>query len=432
MQVLFVLLIFVLVAFLRNLHVAGSDLTPSYLACRIMVDGEQSHLYNHDPVLFNHLSDPAWTAAAVEGGIGAVSNVPPYVQTPLWAYSLEPLCTHLSYARFVKLFLFLELMCFAAVLWIIARYWAPRLFHPLWLAGICLCLYTTETFQYALALAQTHIFFFLLSVLALLLARSRHHGWAGFLLALAAAVKITPGFLLIYWLMTRRWKAALSFTISSVLLLGITVLLTSRTVTGDYFHEISATSNVLLVAFNNQSLAAWWMGHFYPRSELFVWHILRLPPVMKIASTLLSLISAAVGGLMDRDSALERTGFRPYGAAVAIVGTMIFAPIAWSHYSIVLLLPVMLLLDVNRDHRTRLAIVFALVILALNLYPLAYRAVLMHSFQPGFLHHKEVSITRSQFFAGVLSLAAMGWLFVMRREQAAEQKSMGVTTAMVG
>lgn len=433
LQVGLVLILFAVVSFIRHYGVRGSDLAPSYLGCRVLAAGDAGHLYAHDPILFNHVYDPAWTAAEIRSGMGADYNTPPYVQTPLWAWSLKPICTRMAFPRFARLFLALMLLCFAATLWLVARYWTPRLFHPAWIALICIGLYLTEAFQYSLSLVQTHIFFVLLMVAAMTLAAKKRGVWAGLLLAVAAAVKITPGLLLLYWLARRQWKAAASFGVASAAIVAITAAVAGPTVFMAYLTELSRTSNVLLVAFNNQSLAAWWMGHRYPASDLFVWNILRLPFGVKLISTLLSVASVVVGGWMDNGQPPGKTGgIRLSGAAFAMAGATIFAPIAWSHYSILLVVPVMILIDAhlqrssNRRERW-IFLALALAVFALNLYPLSYREVLMHPFTLRVLGNRPLSLVRSQFYAGLLAMAGM-WL-VTRWTRGAGREAAATQTA---
>jgi carbon starvation protein CstA len=118
---------------------------------------------------------------------------------------------------------------------------------------------------------------------------------------------------------------------------------------------------------------------------------------------------------MDHVSTKETGAAMPYfGAAFAMVGTMIFAPIAWSHYSVLLVVPAMLLMEAALRERVRFKwrycfALIALVVLALNLYPLSYREILMHAFKPRALGGRSVSLVRSQFYAGLCSMLGM-WL----------------------
>jgi hypothetical protein len=412
-----VLLVFCVLSVMREIHAPGSDLAPSYLGCRVIADGAQSHLYAHDPVLFNHLYDPAWTIAAIEGRMGGGYNSPPYVQTPLWVWSLQPLCTHLTYRYFKGLFLVLMMFCLAMAIWLVAGHWAPRVFHPGWIALICTGLYATETFHYAITLVQTHILFVLVTLVALMIAK-RHPLEAGMMLAMAAAVKITPGLLMFYWLVTKQWKAAAAFVVASLALLGITLAAVGPPVFQAYLQTLGQNSHVLLVAFNNQSFAAWREGQHFPTSELYIWHVLRLPVPMRLTTLVASVGLSLFGGWMDRRTALTRPNGPPYGGMFAMVGSMMFATIAWSHYYILLAVPVMMMIDVALSERgtarAKWLATMAVAILVLNLYPICWRALLMH---PYTVYGYPVSLVRSQFYSGVVAMLGL-WVMSVKTRRA--------------
>ncbi len=403
LAVLAVLLAFAVLGFVRHIGVVAPDLSSSYVGCRLVADGESAHLFAHDSILFNAELDPAWLATAQHAHFAPLSLLHPYVQTPLWAWSLRPLCEHTDFPHFSLVFIALFLLATCATLWLAARFWSTHLFHPVWIAILCAAFSRTEPFKYALALVQTHILFLFLAVAAIILARRGHPIAAGILLALAASVKITPGFLVLYWLTTRQWRASISFLAASFALLALTVAATGPTVFLAYLAELRWLSSVLLVAFNNQSLAAAWMSHRLP-AEFFTWRIYPMPAGLKLAGTLLCLAAPVVGGLLDRN---VPNGTRPpYGAVFTMLACTLFTPIAWNHYYILLILPAIFLLDRSvdefaarrRPHAT-LWLALLAVIVALNLYPIAFGAVLQV--------FKSFSILHSQFYSGLLALLAL-------------------------
>ncbi|HEY0914140.1 MAG TPA: hypothetical protein VGE22_04650, partial [Solimonas sp.] len=135
----------------------GDDLSSSYVACHLMADGGQAHLYDHHPERFHVVDSPAWTDKARE--IRFEGFLHPYVQTPLWAWALQPLCTSLDYGSFSTLFLFLALFSIALMIELAARFWAPRFLAPLPLALLLGAIAATTPFSYALWLIQTHAMF---------------------------------------------------------------------------------------------------------------------------------------------------------------------------------------------------------------------------------------------------------------------------------
>ncbi|MGI4757820.1 MAG: glycosyltransferase family 87 protein [Janthinobacterium lividum] len=353
--ILLILAVFAFCGIRRGLHQDSDDLSSSFIGCRLIAKGQVSHLYAHDPKSFAEIGpDAPWQDAADEGGFEAYLH--PYVQTPLWAWSLRPLCTQASggFYLFQRTFTVLMLCSFAACIWLVAFFWARSFYNPFAIALICLAFWFAEPFQYALSLMQTHVLFFLLTLLSLVLAERGRPIFAGILLALAAAVKITPAALLIYWLLTRRWKAAASMAAASAVLWIAAYLAVGPSVMQEYRATLDRVSHVLLLSQNNQSFAAWIMSRAYPAKEVLAFNTFVLPGWVRVVSSALFLLFTCVGGLIDRRTADSGSGSAPgqsvarkapIGAMVALVAATIFAPISWTHYSIILVAPLMILLN---------------------------------------------------------------------------------------
>lgn len=402
-QVFLILAAFALAGFYSYRSTPGEDLSSSYLGCRVLAARQPDHLYSHDPSSFDKIGDPVWAGFSRTTFLKSLDHVHPYVQTPLWAYAIGPLCTRTGYSAFRTLFLALEVTLFSALLWLVAAAWTPQVLHPGWMAAIAFVFWISVPVRYSLQLAQTHILFLFPAVLALVLARK--HPWlAGALLAVAAEVKITPGYLFLYWILVRRYKAALSFSVCSVAFVLITGLTTGWALYNVYLQNLSAASNVLLVAYNNQSLAAWAMGFHYTAADFDSWQMHPLPAVLKFGSVLLAILAALGGSLLDRES----PDGPPFGAVFALIACTIFAPIAWSHYFFLLVIPCMMLTARLRSRRSLPMLAILSLVIVLNIVP--------HRYTEGSLH-----LIRPQFYAAALSLAAM----VLLRRQASEMARLG-------
>ncbi len=405
-RVLIVLAIFWAAGVWQYRTETGDDLAASYVGCRLVATGNASHLYSYSPGVFADVGpDTAWKKASAEGNFTGFLH--PYVQTPLWAYMLRPLCMRMSFPGFDLLFAGLTMLAFATTLWLIAARWALDLLNPLAMGTICLALWFSEPFRYAMFLMQTHVLFFFLTLAALALAE-RRPGWAGLLLAIAAAVKITPGFLLIYWLLTRRWRAAASMAGWSAVLAATTVAVAGRALMGEYLAGLHRVGETLLVSLNNQSFAAWCMGRFYATDELYDLEIFPLPTALRVGSMALLLGFTLAGGWIDRR---QGEGTVPLGAMMAIVAATVFSPIAWTHYFIVLAAPLMLLAVESRALRSRLIWATLGVVALLNFQPVA--AGIIDNDVYGW------TVVRSHFYSGVLCLGALGYA-AWRRSRATE------------
>lgn len=395
-SILFVMALFVLCGLIVYADAEGGDLSSSYVGCRLLDTHQATHLYAHDRQNFAAIgADDAWQRMADAGGYEAFLH--PYVQTPLWGFTLRPLCARTSFRQFEWVFAVLELLSFAGCTWLVARYWAPSLFHPVALAAALIALWFSEPFRYAMDLMQTHILFLLLTVAAILLAEKKRPGLAGFLLACAAAVKITPAVVVVYWLARGRWKAAGSMLLSSALLWMVTVACVGRPLAATYLVELHRVSRVLLVSFNNQSFAAWAMARFYPYKDVLAFRVLQLPDSIRMLSGVLMVGFAALGGWFDRFR--TNTAVAPMGAFLPLIAGTLFAPIEWSHYFVVLLFPCMALLERRTERGFRWVWVAVGAILLLNLRPISPNLDLETPY--GFV------LLRSQFYAGLLCLASV-------------------------
>lgn len=394
LSVVAVLAVFVVAGVVKYGRGTGDDLAASYVGCRIAAEGNAAHLYSYSPGVFADIGpDAIWKVTARRGGFSGFLH--PYVQTPLWAYALRPLCTGMSFAAFNLLFAVMTMVGMAASLWLIAARWAPSLFHPAAMGIIVVALWLSEPFRYAMFLMQTHVLFFFLILAALVLAERRPRA-AGLLLAVAASVKITPGFLLLYWIITRRWRAAGWMVGWSAALLGATVLVAGRGLFAVYLAGLHRIAETLLVSLNNQSFAAWAMGRFYALDEIYDLQIFPLPAAVRFGSMGLLLACTVAGGMIDRRRVANAA---PLGAMLALVGATIFSPIAWTHYFIVLVAPLMLLVEENRQLRSTWLWGMIAVMVMLNLQPLA-PAIIENDVYPW-------TILRSHFYSGMLCMVGL-------------------------
>ena len=400
----------------------GDDLASSYVGSRLLAEGLGSHLFHYDRVSFAEIGeDDTWTVVAKQGHFEGFLH--PYVQTPLWAWMLEPLCRRISFPAFNRIFTMLTMLSFAGGIWLTARYWARSFLHPLALAAVCVLLALSQPFQYAMDLNQTHMLFVFLTIAALVLAEKDQPVWAGLLLACAAAVKVTPGLLVVYWLMTGRWKAVASTLLWSGLFWAGTVLAVGKPLMEAYVSNLHRISRVLLVSQNNQSFAAWIMAHRYPPDEVFDINIFPLPRAVSAASSALMVAFTAWGGWIDRRRNGEGRANAPLGAMMAIVAATAFAPIAWTHYAIVLLFPLMVLIDRNRrSHRWWMYLLIIAVAL-LNYRPFATDII------NGMIG--PLSVIRGQFFACLLTLAGLSITAWQQADRANEARPVAEETGLL-
>lgn len=326
-----ILLVFVCLTLLATRDVPGKDLAVSYIGCKAVSEGQAHALYDHvEGDRHFQIAKPLWQDIAARAGYH--DELFPYVQTPLWAYSLQPLCTNMDWPSFAGLFHVLTALSFAAMGWISVRHIAGE--RSSMVLGLTLAvLWLSMPMHYSFFLLQTHPLIVLTAIAAMVLAEKNRPITAGLLLALAATIKITPVLLGIYWLMTKRWTAFSTLTLTCLALLGLTFAWAGWDVTLQYIHEIKYLAGIGLVAPNNHSLPGVIVG--LEVEDLWDPHMVSiLPAWLKMTSTALSVVTIALAGWLRR----HRASFAPT-LTIALLGMTIFAPIAWSHYYIILIVP---------------------------------------------------------------------------------------------
>ena len=87
---------------------------------------------------------------------------------------------------------------------------------------------------------------------------------------------------------------------------------------------------------------------------------------------------------------------------MGVLAATVFAPIAWTHYSIVLVAPLMMLWQENEKVRSRWVWIGMGAILVLNYRPLAVDVL---GWQVD-----RYSLVRSSFWASILCLGILGWV----------------------
>ncbi|MGR6035207.1 MAG: glycosyltransferase family 87 protein [Candidatus Nitrosoglobus sp.] len=381
---------FIVYSLIRFLDAPGDDLSSSYIACRLLANGGSSHLYDFHPELFHVVDTAPWISTAADAQFSGFLH--PYVQTPLWAWALQPLCTKLTFSAFSTIFLCIALLSLATTIEIVARAWADNFLRPFPLVFLLAAIALSTPFQYAMWLVQTHALFLMLTVAALYLAQRDRSFQAGALLALACAVKITPGLLAIYWLIGGRRQAALWFVLCSLGLALLTVVAVGANLTLDYVHSMRRVSNVLLVSFNNQSLVAW-LASQSMLSELGSWRMLPLTPLLKIVSLIASLVGVAFAGWMSK-----RYEWAGASAALALIVITIFSPIAWTHYFLVLIPAVMILSNIGGV----LPLMVAVITFILNTTPVAIDPIAPYL--------ASMTMVRSHFISAVILMFVMALL----------------------
>ena len=369
----------------------GWDLTASYVAGRLAGTGQIQAIYDlrNAP---DGVMPPAWQQAARQGGI-TDGVVTPYVQTPLWAWVVAPLATLLPFAVYKAVFAGLLAAATLVVLAAATRQWAPGLAGTGAQAMLLAALVLSVPFSQTLVLSQPHILFVCLAVLAAQASLGGRQVLAGGLLALATWVTITPGWLALTWLVAGRWRAVASFAAASCGLAAATLLVSGAGLVVAYIDILQAFSRHVLLSFNNESLATVLLARQLSPATAFDFAMVAQPVWARLLGVALTAGAAALGGLLDRRAAPADQR----GAVLVLVAATAFAPLAWNHYFVILLLPALIFLQAWRDGRGLAWALLAVVVLALLCWPIAYTVGAPLA----------VVARRSAFWAAMLCLAGL-------------------------
>jgi hypothetical protein len=187
---------------------------------------------------------------------------------------------------------------------------------------------------------QLNLFLLLLITAAWAADRSGHTAWAGALLGAAAAIKLFPCFLFLYFLVRRQWTAVLAGAVSFALLTAITILVLGVNTYQTYFLVVLPSLEPYRVYWLNLSLTGYWHRLFNSQGS----HVMPLwqSPALAWLGTL--LCDAVLIGLVawnSRQAHLRRECDLAFSLAMA--GMLLTSPITWPHYFPILFLPMFVL-----------------------------------------------------------------------------------------
>jgi len=185
---------------------------------------------------------------------------------------------------------------------------------------------------------QPNIPILLLLTLAWLADRHDRPGWAGVAAGLAAGLKLSPAFVFVYFLFARRWRALLTGGLAFLAVNGVALALFGPDEFGTYVRDVIPSLLPYQSSWRNVSLTGFWLRLFdpSPREKLLP---LVLNPTLGHAMVLACrvLVTAAVAWAAWR---ADSTAGRDRAFAAALVGMILVSPVAWTHYFVLLVLPV--------------------------------------------------------------------------------------------
>ncbi len=180
-----------------------------------------------------------------------------------------------------------------------------------------------------------------LLVLLLILAwwgeRRTWPAFSGICIGLAAAIKLVPAFLFLYWLAQGKWKVLVGGAVAFLAANGVAVALFGLEAYVRYISTVVPSLAGYRSSWGNVSLTGFWLKLFNPDSGE---QVVPLAYVPWLADGLIlgsQIVVLVLVGIRCRQATDEKDRDRALG--LAIVGMLLVSPILWNHYFVLLLAP---------------------------------------------------------------------------------------------
>lgn len=195
---------------------------------------------------------------------------------------------------------------------------------------------------------------------------------AGACVGAAAAIKLIPLFLLVYFVAARRWRAAIALIATFVALNGAAAAVLGLDAFRFYITEVvPGVADRFQTSTRNSSIAGFWRRLFDPHPEVRMIALAHQPLAAKAIGYALNavVVAAAAWVAWRADSVVSRDK----AFAVAVVAMLLVAPLTWAHYFLLLVLPLCLVWMRTRGVLPRILmwVVFLVLLLPDNIGALA-------------------------------------------------------------
>ena len=178
---------------------------------------------------------------------------------------------------------------------------------------------------------QLNFVILFLLTLAWIADRRGYQVGAGAAVGAAAALKVFPALLLVYFAATGRWRAAAAAVLAGLVLNLFAMGLFGPAAFETYVRDVLPSLDIFRAAWSNVSLTGYWTR---------VGVSLGVKPVGAAAAVLCQFAVVAAVWVAGRRAAGADGHDRAF--ALAVVGMLLASPVAWTHYFVILPLPLLL------------------------------------------------------------------------------------------
>jgi alpha-1,2-mannosyltransferase len=336
-----------------------------------------------------------------------------YDNPPLTALLTMPL-TFFDLQTAIRLFFGLNTLLLVASVALIAISMGKYLLtYPYWLIAVALVLNLDPVLD-SLLLGQTDALILLLLVICFWAYRRGRDVIAGAALGLAAMIKISPGLLVLYFLLKRQMRIVASAVAAMLLLGGVSLLSAGFEVHAMFVTEILPKLLAGSAHFENQSLNGFFNRLFL--ESQFITGLADVPPLpqarfLTMVCSLLIVGSAAY--LIGRNRASQTDPRVDLEFSLLVITLPLISSIAWHHYMTWYVLPFLVLLNprlrdgLQKRARRAVAVVGILSYLILTIPVTAYA--------PVFLDGPARLLLSMRLFAGLALYGVFAYLLAQRR-----------------
>jgi hypothetical protein len=343
----------------------------AYYAGAIALSEDRPDLLYPDASTLNLgvLPDQPWVQFAVERGVPTPSG---YIYPPFLAVVLQPI-TQLSYHRANQLWFLLNIGMFVISIMALAS-WSPsgknRGANVLAAGAL---IFTALNFYPVFRALQTGqvslLILFLLAAALWFLQRGKEIP-AGALVGLATAVKLTPGILVIYFLVARKYKAAAAAAGAGILALAVSV---GGAGIGNHFQFVNEMLPALsrgAATFANQSISGF-LIRLVMDTTINAFEFVDEPGWVRFLARGLSVSVLLASLWLGRKLALRGETAAGYG--LVVLASLMASPISWEHHYTVALIPIAILMTrLATDEKIHwvewIAVMAGIVLMAANSY----------------------------------------------------------------
>jgi alpha-1,2-mannosyltransferase len=189
---------------------------------------------------------------------------------------------------------------------------------------------------------QLTLFLVLLVTGVWVLDRQGHHLGAGAILGTAAAIKLFPGYLAVYYLARKQYKVLAAALISFLSWTALTLMILGKESFDDYVHLVMPGLGAFRSYAYNLSLAGFWHKLFDPVGEANGIRPLSYCPDLARVGTLLSDLTVTALVMFTAYRARDSSE-RDLAFSAAVTAMLLVSPITWDVSLPLLLVPLMVL-----------------------------------------------------------------------------------------